>query len=230
MDRSLTLKRRLASGLLWGVAVLSATALSCSRVATARTDTLFEATGLATLRIDEATVAKAAGALGVSAADARPVGDGRVVELRVPPFLVLSFAVPEGGGEARLYAARAALWEPVYTGKTSKGIGFLDSVETMHEVYGPPETVWVSQNESVHYYPEEGVIFRTVHPRDFPKQIYAKARAALGKEPDEGPTAHVVVAIMVVRPFTVTKAAERAMVRQQVVSTRPETDLLVSVF
>jgi hypothetical protein len=35
---------------------------------------------------------------------------------------------------------------------------------------------------------------------------------------------------MVVRPFTVSKAAERVMAGQQVLSTRPETDLLVSPF
>jgi hypothetical protein len=36
--------------------------------------------------------------------------------------------------------------------------------------------------------------------------------------------------MMVVRPFTVIKGAEPAMVRQQVVSTRPKTDLLVPEF
>jgi hypothetical protein len=90
--------------------------------------------------------------------------------------------------------------------------------------------VWVQQNgERVHYY-QQGVIFTTQHPKLISPKIYAKARAELGKQPDEGPNAHVVTAIMVVRPFMVTKASETRMARQQVISSRPETDLLVSEF
>ena len=223
--------------LLWGA--IAVCAVSCSRGAAkpgagkagaARIDTLFEATGLDTVRIDEATVADAIKALGVTEAEARTF-DSAVVELRKPPFLVLSFVPPPGGqGPQRLYAIRAALWEPPYTGKTSKGIGLLDSVERMHEVYGEPETVWVTQNNRIHYYPQQGVIFTTTHPRDFPPKIYAQARAALGKTPDEGPNGSIVTMMMVVRPFTVIKGAEPAMVRQQVVSTMPKTDLLVPEF
>jgi hypothetical protein len=166
----------------------------------------------------------------VTEAEARTFDSG-LVELRKPPFFVLSFLPPPGGqGPPRLYAIRAVLWDPPYTTKTSKGIGFLDSVERMHEVYGEPATVWVSQNHSIHYYPQQGVIFETTHPRDLPPKIYAQARAALGKAPDEGPTGSVVTQMMVVRPFTVIEGAEPAMVRQQVVSTRPKTDLLVPEF
>jgi hypothetical protein len=214
-------------------------AVSCSRggakpgagkTGAARTDTLFEATGLDTVRIDEATVPDAIKALGVTEAEARTFNGG-LVELRKPPLFVLSFLPPaEGQGPARLYAIRAVLWDPPYTIKTSKGIGFLDSIERMHELYGEPDTVWVTQRNRIHYYAQQGVIFKTNHPVDIAPKIYADARAALGKTPDEGPSAHVVTTIMVVRPFTVTKGAETAMVRQQVVSTRPETDLRVPEF
>jgi hypothetical protein len=71
-------------------------------------------------------------------------------------------------------------------------------------------------------------LLTTQHPRDIPPRIYAQARAALGKQPDEGPESHVVTGILVVPPFTVTRAAERAMARQQVISTRPETTLRIS--
>jgi hypothetical protein len=40
----------------------------------------------------------------------------------------------------------------------------------------------------------------------------------------------VVTAIMVVRPFRVLEGAKAAMARQQVISTRPKTDLLVSEY
>jgi hypothetical protein len=224
--------------LLWSAILLCA--VSCSRggakpgagnkakPGAARTDTLFEATGLDTVRIDEATVPEAIKALGVTEAEARTFSDGKV-ELRAP-FLVLSFVPPpDGQGPPRLYAIRAVLWEPIYTGKTSKGIGLLDSVERMREVYGDPETVWVSQNHQIHYYPQQGVIFTTKERRDIQPTIYAQARAALGKT-DEGTTGSVVTTIRVVRPFTVIQRAETAMVRQQVVSTRPKTDLLVPEF
>jgi hypothetical protein len=225
----------------WGTVVLCAAALSCSRGGGAKpgageaarpggsTDLLIEGTGLANLRIDEATLAQAAKSLGLSAAEGRTATNG-VVELRVPPFLKLFFAPSVGGGEPRLYAARAGLWEPVYTGKTSKGIGFLDSGNAMREAYGQPEAVWVGTNEKIHYYAQQGVIFSTQHPRDVVPKIYAQARAALGKQPGEGPEAEIVTAIMVVRPFTVIQGAETMMARQQVISTRPKTDLLISEF
>jgi hypothetical protein len=153
------------------------------------------------------------------------------VELRTPQLLVLSFVPPaDGQGGPRLYAVRVGLWEPVYTGTTSKGIGLLDSVERIREVYGEPATVWVRPSARSHYFPEQGVIFTTAHPKDLPPTIYDRARAALGKTPDEGPTANVVNMMMVVRPFTVIEAAEPVMFRQQAVSTRPKTDLLISEF
>jgi hypothetical protein len=213
-----------------GAFVLCMSSVSCSR-ALSSTETLFEGTGLEELRIDEATVANAVSGFGVSASDARTIGERGVVELRTPRLLVLSFVPPATGqGSPLLYAVRVSLREPVYTGHTSKGIGFLDSLEAMQEAYGPPDTVWVQQNgERVHYY-QQGVIFTTQHPKLISPKIYAKARAELGKQPDEGPNAHVVTAIMVVRPFMVTKASETRMARQQVISSRPETDLLVSEF
>jgi hypothetical protein len=117
----------------------------------------------------------------------------------------------------------------VYLGKTSKGIGFLDSADAMREAYGPPDAEWTQMSQRLHYY-QQGVVFITQHPRQISPAVYAKARAALGKQPSEAPDAAVVTGITVVRPFTVTKAAERLMAGQQVVSGPPETDLLVSPF
>jgi hypothetical protein len=70
----------------------------------------------------------------------------------------------------------------------------------------------------------------TQHPKQMPAAVYTKACAALKKQPDEGPDAAVVTGIMVVHPFTVTKAASTMMAGQQVLSTPPETDLRVSPF
>lgn len=157
--------------------------------------------------------------------------DNGLVEMRTPQLLRLSFLPPESGhGPPRLYAVRVRLWEPVYTGKTSKGIGFLDTLDVVHAAYGPSDAVWVGMNDQLHYYGQQGVIITTRHPRDVSPQIYAQARAALGKQPDDGPHAQVVTAIMVVPPFTVTKAPEVAMARQQVISTRPETTLRISEY
>jgi hypothetical protein len=83
---------------------------------------------------------------------------------------------------------------------------------------------------TIHYYAGQGVIVTTTHPKGIPPRIYDQARAALGKQPDEGPSAQVVTAIMVVRPLTVTRGAEVAMAGQQVVSTRPETTLRISEY
>jgi hypothetical protein len=144
------------------------------------------------------------------------------------PFFRISFIPPAGGGVPKLYAVWANLRDDVYKGKTSKGIGFLDTLEAVHAAYGQPEAEWVTTNDRIHYYPQQGVIITTRHPNDIrPRELYGKARAALGKEPVDGP---VVTAMMVVRPFNVLQGAETTMARQQVVSTRPKTDLLVSEF
>lgn len=209
--------------------VLSAAALSCSRAA-ARTSTLFEGTGLETLHIDQATAADAIKALGAPEAPARTFNNG-VVEMWSRPYLMLSFVPPEEGQEPpRLYAIAAVLRDPPYTGTTSKGVGFLDSIERVHEVYGEPETVWVTMNSSIHYYPQQGLIITTTHPTRIDPKIYAVASKALGKTPDDGPSASVVTEIRVVRPFSVIEGATTAMAGQRVLSTRPKTDLLVSEF
>jgi hypothetical protein len=221
---------------VWGAIVLCAPVVSCSRggssgaVSVSRAEALVEGTSVGALRIDEATPADAETAFGVSAAEARAVGSRGVVEMRTPLFH-LSFVPPaDGQGPPRLYAARAPLREDVYEGKTSRGIGFLDSADAMREAYGPPDAEWIQMNgERLHYY-QQGVIFTTQHPKLIPPAVYAKARAALGKEPSEEPAAHVVTAIMVVRPFMVTKAGTRLTAGQQVISRAPETDLLVSAF
>ncbi len=221
---------------VWGAIVLCAPVVSCSRggsssaVTASRAEALVEGTSVGALRIDEATVEDAATAFGVSAAEARAVGSRGVVEMRTPLF-ELSFVPPaDGQGPPRLYAARAPLRENVYEGKTSRGIGFLDSADAMREAYGPPDGEWIHMSgERLHYY-QQGVIFTTQHPKLIPPAIYAKARSALGKEPSEEPAAHVVTGIMVVRPFTVRKAGTERTAGQRVISSAPETDLLVSAF
>ena len=235
------MRDRLRSVVLWGAVVSCAASVACSRGkgassggagllgTSARTDLLLEGSGLETLRIGEATVADAASRLGLSpVADWTRTFDDGLVEMRTPPLLTLSFLPPESGqGPPRLYGVRASLWEPVYTGKTGKGIGFLDSLDAVRAAYGPSDAEAVGMNDRTHYYAHQGVIITTRHPRDVQPKIYAQARAALGKQPDEGPESQVVTGILVVPPFTVTKAAERAMARQQVISTRPETTLRI---
>ena len=211
------------------IVVGSAVAVACSGgmgANSAQTNLLIEGAGLETLRIGEATVADAASRLGLAEAERTKTFDNGLVEMRTPQLLRLDFLPPESGqGAAVLYAVRANLSEPVYTGKSSKGIGFLDSLEAVNEAYGPSDAEWVEMTSRIHYYAEHGVIITTRHPVDIPPKIYAAAGAALGKAPDDGPTAALVTGIIVVRPFKVTKAAETARARQQVISTRPKTTL-----
>ena len=215
-----------------GVLVLTAVSVACSGgmgAKSTQTNLLLEGAGLEKLRIGEATVADAASHLGLKVAEWTKTSDNGLVEMRTPELLRLSFLPPESGqGAAVLYAVRANLWEPIYSGKTSKGIGFLDSIEDVRAAYGPSDAEWVRMNERIHYYAEHGVIITTRHPIDIQPTIYAAARAALGKQPDDGPKAAVVTGIIVVPSFTVTKAAETAMARQQVISTRPETTLRIA--
>jgi hypothetical protein len=224
------MRDRAWSLVLGGAVVSFAASVACSSARTsARTDVLLEGEGLETLRIDVATVEAAATLLGLSQAEWTKTDPDGLVEMRTPQLLRLCFLPPESGeGQPLLYAVRANLWEPVYTGKTSKGIGFLDSLEDVREAYGESDAEWVRTNSRVHYYAEQGVIITTQHPSDIQRKIYDQARAALGKQPDEGPEAHVVTGIIVVSPFMVTKAAETAMQRQQVISTRPETTLRIA--
>ena len=215
-----------------GVFVLSAVSVACSGgmgTNSTQSNLLLEGAGLEKLPIGEATVADAASHLGLDVAEWTKTSDNGLVEMRTPELLRLSFLPPESGqGEPVLYAVRANLWEPVYTGKTGKGIGFLDSFEAVRAAYGPSDAEWIRMDSRIHYYAQHGVLIITRHPIDIPPKIYAAARAALGKQPDDGPEAAVVTGIIVVPSFTVTKAAETAMARQQVISTRPETTLRIA--
>jgi hypothetical protein len=153
------------------------------------------------------------------------------LEFRRPPLGFWFLKPAEGQGPPRLYAVRTLLYDDCYRGKTSKGIGILDSLEAVTAAYGPSEAEWVGMNEHMHYYGQQGVIFTTQHPKEIQPALYAKARAATGKEAaSEAPRSRVVTAIMVVRPFRVLEGAKTAMARQQVISTRPKTDLLVSEY
>jgi hypothetical protein len=214
------------------VLVLCAAAVSCSRgggptAAAVRDDTLFEGAGIGALRIDEATLAQMQSAYGES--EPSTFSTATALEFRRPP-LGFWFLKPEDGqGPPKLYAVRTLLYDECYRGQTSKGIGILDSLEAVHAAYGPSEAEWVGMNERMHYYGQQGVIFTTQHPKQILPALYAKARAATGKEPaSEGPDSAVVTAILVVRPFSVLEAAKPTMARQQVISTRPKTDLLIS--
>lgn len=228
------MRDRVWSLVLCGAVVVFAASMACSSAgpsagSSARTDRLLEGEGLETLRIDEATVDEAATLLGLSKAEWTKTDPDGLVEMRTPQLLRLAFVPPESGeGPPLLYAVRANLWEPVYTGKTRNGIGFLDSLEDVLEAYGPSDAEWVRTNGRIHYYAEQGVIITTRHPSEIQREIYAAARAALGKQPDEGPASQVVTGIIVVSPFMVIKAAETKMARQQVISTRPETTLRIA--
>lgn len=221
--------------LLW-----SAVSIACSGgmgARSAETAVLLEGAGLEKLRIGEATVANAATVLGLETIQWMQTSDGGQGEIRTPQLLRLAFLSPETGqGAPVLYAVRANFGEPIYegetskgpgyyTGKTSKGIGFLDSLDAVRAAYGPSDAEWVRVADRVHYFADDGVIITTRHPTAFPAHVYAAGRAALGKQPDEGPDAAVVAEIIVVQPFTVTNAAETVRAGQRVLSSPPETTL-----
>jgi hypothetical protein len=200
-----------------------------SAASVSQSDTFAEGTSLGPLRIDETTVPSAAKSLGLTEADARPAGQHGELEMKVR-WIRASFVPPSAGqGGLRLYAVLVYLGDDIHQGKTTKGIGFLDSADAMRAAYGPPDAEWITGREHIHYY-QQGVIFQTQHPSQIPAPLYAKAKAALRKEPSEGPNDRVVTAIMVVRPFTVKGAAQRAMGTQLDVTGPPETDLLISPF
>ena len=228
-------ERRLRSMILWGAIVLCAPSVSCSRGGSlnpfkaSRTEPLVEGTSIGPLRIGEATVADATKAFGATA-DPRAVGDRGLVELWTPMFLLSFVPPPDGQGPPRLYSARAPLKEDGYLGKTSKGIGFLDSTDAMREAYGPPDAEMIGVFDNTYYY-QQGVIFTARHPKEIkPPALYAKARAELGKQPSEKPDSQVITGIMVVRPFTVLEAPTTVTSHQRVLSTPPKTDLLASPF
>ena len=232
------IERRRRAVLVWGAVVLCATAVSCSRgrrtakakakAAEASTSgTLIEGTGLGTLRIDEATVASVADAFGAPITDARTVGSRGEVQLSARPFTAFFMPPANGQGPPRLYALRAVAFyeDKPYTGRTSKGVGLLDSIDAMTGAYGPPDAEWIGQTEHIEYY-QQGVIFATAYAKGITPALFTKAQAALGKPPGEAPDGSVVTCIAVVRRFTVSKAAERLTSGQQVLSAPPQTDLL----
>lgn len=222
----------------WCVIVLCLSALSCSRggdtkagdaarPAAVRDDTLVEGTGIGALRIDQATLAEMQGVYGTS--EPTTFSTPTALEFRRPPLGFWFLKPADGQGEPRLYAVRTLLYDECYGGKTSRGIGILDPLEAVVAAYGPSDAEYVGMNEHKHYYGQQGVIFTTQHPKEILPALYAKARAVTGKEPSETPTSRFVTAILVVRPFNVLEAPQTTMARQQVLSTRPKTDLLVAV-
>jgi hypothetical protein len=215
----------------WCVIVLCAAAVSCSRgggtvPAAVRDDTLLEGAGIGGLLIDQATLAEMQSIYGES--EASTLSTASALDFRRPPLGFWFLKPAEGEGPPRLYAVRTLLYDDCYRGKTSKGIGIFDSLDAVLAAYGPSEAEYVGMNEHLHYYGQQGVIFTTQHPKQILPALYAKARAATGKEPSEAVDSRVVTAIMVVRPFNVLEQARPAKARQQVISTRPKTDLLVS--
>ena len=193
-----------------------------------RDDTLLEGTGIGGLRIDQATIEEMQSTYGKS--EASTFSTASALDFRRPPLGFWFLKPAEGEGPPRLYAVRTLLCDDCYRGKTSKGIGILDSLEAVHAAYGPSEAEYVGMNERMHYYGQQGVIFTTQHPKEILPALYATARAATGKDPSEAPDSPVVTAIMVVRPFNVLEGAKTTMARQQVISTRPKTDLLISEY
>lgn len=213
----------------WCVIVLCAAAVSCSRgggkLAAGRDDTLLEGAGIGGLRIDQATIAEMQSTYGES--EPSTLSTASALDFRRPPLGFWFLKPAEGQGPPRLYAVRTLLYDDCYRGKTSKGIGILDSLEAVRAAYGPSEADYVGMNEHMHYYGQQGVIFTTQHPKEILPALYAKARAATGKQPTETVHSRFVTAIMVVRPFNVLEGAKTIMAGQQVISTRPKTDLLV---
>jgi hypothetical protein len=189
-------------------------------------DTLVEGTGVGALRIDEATMDDVVKAYRLSSPITR--ANESIIAMSTPqvPLYFWFVAPTDGQGAPRLYAVRHLLYDQIYKGTTSRGIGILDSLEAVKGAYGEPDASWVGTFETLHYYGQQGVIFTTNHPKDIRPEVYARARAALGKEPSEGPSSSIVVGITVVRPFTVTDPGTTQMDRQRVLTTRPETDLL----
>ena len=223
----------------WCLIVLCAAAVSCSRgggtqrgagdevkPAAARDDTLLEGAGIGELRIDQATIEEMQSTYGKS--EPSTLSTASALDFRRPPLGFWFLKPAEGQDPPRLYAVRTLLYDDCYRGTTSKGIGILDSLEAVRAAYGPSDAEYVGMNEHMHYYGPQGVIFTTQHPKEILPALYAKARAVTGKEPIETPDSRYVTAIMVVRPFNVLEQAQTAMARQQVISTRPKTDLLVS--
>ncbi len=170
--------------------------------AAVRDDTLLEGTGIGALLIDQATIAEMQSAYGES--EASTLSTASALDFRRPPLGFWFLKPAEGeSGPPRLYAVRTLLYDDCYRGKTSKGIGILDSLEAVLAAYGPSEAEYVGMNEHMHYYGQQGVIFTTQHPKQILPALYKTARAATGKEPSEAVDSRVVTAIMVVRPFNV---------------------------
>jgi hypothetical protein len=224
-----------ARWILWGAIALCAPSVSCSLGGSlnpfkaSRTEPMVEGTSIGPLRIGEATMVEATKAFPTDRAP-RAVGDGGLVQLSTPMFELSFVPPPDGQGQRTLYAARAPLKEDGYLGKTSKGIGFLDSVDAMRAAYGPPDAEVIGLFDNTYYY-QQGVIFTARHPKEIqPPALYAQVRAELGTQPSEAPDAQVITGIMVVRPFTILEAPTTVTSHQRVLSIQPKTDLLVSPF
>jgi len=219
---------RCALLLLLGCVALTACKRSEARAATrAIAGPLLEGRGLAELQIGVTTPEAVAAQFGEAAGVPRRNG-GRV-ELLVRP-LKLEFVTPTEppGAQPRLYAVKTSLQKGGYRGKTGRGLGFLDPIETMLELYGEPQAEWIRMDDRLHYY-IDGLVVTTQHPnlvRDF---------AELSKELEKAPPAitpqsRVVTGLTIVPPFEILEPAKPARAGQQVISSQPKTTLEVSAY
>src|SRR5688572_615211 len=116
---------------------------------------LEEGRGLGALDVDKTTLKKARKLLG-PAAPRDPNVTPIKTQLEAGPLL-LWFVKPQGSDDPVLQAivAERTHYKPNYLGKTSRGIGLLDTRDKMLSIYGEPDYVQNGTSESVYYY-EEG--------------------------------------------------------------------------
>ena len=138
--------------------------------------------------------------------------------------LRLIFAAPEAGGEAVLYAIRTARIPnpqyPQWKGRSSRGIGFLDSEEKVRAAYGPPAAEWHRSFGGRALYYTSGVVFVLEHP--------SKITGYEGPPPS--PTSGHVTEMWVTVPFQVVEAPQAVSPGQLLVTTPPRTTLRISPF
>lgn len=185
------------------------------------TATLVEGRGVEPdLIVGSTTLAQARSALGKSARE--PSTTGNETEVVAGP-LQLKFVTPDGGGDPVLQAIRTSRIPnpsyPRWTGKTSKGIGFLDAEQTVREAYGPPAAEWDRMTGGRVFYYTTGLILVLEQP--------AKITGYDGP-PAAPPPAGNVVEVYVTPPFQIVEGTGYVMSGQQVVYTAPRTTLRIA--
>lgn len=193
------------------VMVLMLVASACRSKTNLKGATLQEGRGIESLVLGTTTLSQAVKTLGGAAGE--PSTSSTDAQLEALP-LRLQFAAAEGGGEPVLETIYTSRTEnktmPNWEGKTSRGIGLLDSVEKMHTAYGEPDAEWRQSWARVYYY-KSGVLFSVEHP--------SRVRGYEGPPPT--PTSGVITSLAVTLPFEVLEPAKEAMHSGQLSVTGP---------